>query len=103
MGHRIRDGDLYKIAVIADKSFTTRYGYSTESEREKWEPTPIYPDFIKRPVYTDEGAPFVTLMQDPCENYEPNGRSSDRDCGTCIYTERGNDLIGICKCRKNKI
>lgn len=36
MGHRILDGDLYKIAVIADKSFTICYGYSTESEREKW-------------------------------------------------------------------
>ena len=48
MGHRIRDGDLYKIAVIADKSFTIRYGYSTESEREKWEPTPIYPDLSKK-------------------------------------------------------
>ena len=43
MGHRIRDGDLYKIAVIADKSFTIRYGYSTESEREKWERLPYIP------------------------------------------------------------
>ena len=72
MGHRIRDGDLYKIAVIADKSFTIRYGYSTESEREKWEPTPIYPDFISEPVYTAKGIPFATAYQDVCEHYVAN-------------------------------
>lgn len=85
MGHRIRDGDLYKIAVIADKSFTIRYRYSTESEREKWEPTPIYSDFISEPVYTAKGIPFATAYQDVCEHYvaKPNINSEkwcDKGC-----------------------
>ncbi len=95
------ENDIYKVIELHGRRFEIRYGYYEEIDRD-YEPVPIYPDFIKEPVYTDEGEPFVTLMQDPCESYEPNGRCSDRDCGTCVYTERGDDLIGICKCKKNK-
>ncbi len=96
-----RENDIYNMIELHGRQFEIRYGYYEEIDRE-YEPVPIYPDFIKEPVYTDAGEPFVTLMQDACENYEPNGKSSDRDCGTCAYTERGDDLIGICKCEKNK-
>ena len=96
-----REGDLYKVIELHGKSFEIRYGYYEEIDRD-YEPVPIYPDFIKEPVYTDRGEPFVTLMQDPCESYEPSGRCSDRDCGTCVHIARGHDLIGICKCEKNK-
>ena len=96
-----KEGDLYKVVNTYGRTFELRYGYYGECDR-KYDPDVIYPDFIKEPVYTDEGEPFVTLMQDACENYEPSGKSTDRDCGTCAYTERGDDLIGICKCEKNK-
>ena len=96
-----KEGDLYKVVNTYGRIFELRYGYYGECDR-KYDPDVIYPDFIKEPVYTDEGEPFVTLMQDACEHYEPNGRCSDRDCGTCVHTARGHDLIGVCKCEKNK-
>ena len=96
-----KENDVYKVISLHGKRFEIKYGYYEEIDRA-FEPVPIYPDFIRSPVYTDNGEPFVTLMQDACKKYEPNGNSSDRDCGTCAYTERGDDLIGICKCEKNK-
>ncbi len=96
-----KEKDIYKMIELHGRRFEIQYGYYEEIDRA-YEPVPIYPDFMKEPVYTDEGEPFVTLMQDACEHYEPNGRCSDRDCGTCVYTARGHDLIGVCKCEKNK-
>ena len=101
MGYKIRDSDIYKVVVIADKRFTIRYGYAADSEREIWEPTPIYPDFISEPVYTAEGFPFATAFQDICRHYkikpDNNGESW---CDNCIYFDKREDYIGICKCDK---
>ena len=96
-----QEGDLYQVIELHGRAFEIRYGYYEEIDRGD-EPIPIYPDFKSSPVYTDEGKPFVTLMQDPCEHYEKKGKGSERDCGTCAYTERGGDLIGVCGCKKNE-
>ena len=94
---KIKDGDLYKKIEIGDKIFEIRYGYYEDFEREHNDPVPIYPDFIKSPVY-HEGCPLVTAMQDVCEYF--NGDDAEIGCLVCRYYERADDLIG--KCRKEQ-
>ena len=99
--NRVRDGDLYKIVKLFGKEFELRYGYYEEFEKERGEPIPIYPDFKKSPVYTGEGFPFVTQMQELCEY----GASPFEDgcCADCVHYHHGDELIGICTNEKNKI
>ncbi len=104
MGNKIRDGDIYKIAVIADKSFTIRYGYSTDTEREMWEPTPMYPDFLSEPEYTPDGIPFATAFQDICIHYKvkPN-TNGEKWCDNCIHFDKREDYIGLCRCEEKRL
>lgn len=101
---RIRDGDLYKVVHVYGESFSLRYGYYDESERESryGEPTPIYPNFTKEPLYSSQGYPFATEMQDVCEHYE--GRADGESCYACRHFQKGEELIGLCKneARRNK-
>ena len=100
-----KEGDLYKIITTHGKTFELRYGYYEECDRQSplCEPIVIYPDFIKEPVYTDEGIPFVTVMQDACKSYRgETKRTPDTTCADCIYFRCGEDWIGICACTKNK-
>ncbi len=101
-----REGDLYKIIITHGRTFELRYGYYGECDR-KYEPNVLYPDFIKEPVYTDNGEPFVTIVQDACKSYMGEAkRTPDTTCYECKYFQRGEDWIGICKCgsrqRKNE-
>ena len=98
--NKIRDGDLYKIIELHGKVFELRYGYYEEFERERGDPLPIFPDFKNNPVYTKDGFPFVTQMQELCQY----GSSSFKDgcCVDCAYYKQGDDLIGICTNEKNK-
>ena len=98
--HRPRDGDLYKVVTVFGKVFALRYGYYEEFERSRGEPIPIYPNFRKAPVYTEEGYPFVTQMQELCEHGE--SRFDDGCCADCRYYRDGDELIGICLCEKNR-
>ena len=100
----LQEGDLYKIIKLHGATFEIRYGYYEETDRQ-FEPIEIYPDFIKNPVYTNDGFPFVTLMQDPCEHYKKCTDDPDHDCSNCKYMERGDELIAVCRCdsrRKNE-
>ncbi len=96
------EGDIYKVISLHGKEFTIRYGYYADYEREnhKNDPIPIYPDFEKTPVYTDEGYPFVTQIQDLC----PHGESLQKEafCIDCPHFNHGEELIGICKNHKRK-
>ena len=97
-----KEGDLYKIITTYGKTFELRYGYYGECDR-KYEPNVIYPDFIKKPLYTDNGEPFVTMVQDVCKSYRGEAkRTPDTTCCECKYFQRGDDWIGICTCPKNK-
>ena len=98
--NEIRDGDIYKIVQLFGKTFELRYGYYEEYERDRGEPVPIYPDFKSSPEYTEDGYPFVTQMQDICQY----GKSKFPDgiCVDCKYFKQCDDLIGICKCPKNR-
>ncbi len=97
---KAREGDLFKIIELYGQIFELRYGYYEEYEREKGEPVPIYPDFTRQPVYTNEGFPFVTQMQELCQH----GVSPFEEgcCVDCPHFEAGDELIGICKNIKNK-
>ena len=96
-----KEGDLFKIIDYRGQRFEIRHGYYEEQDR-RFEPMAIYPDFIRNPVYTDNGEAFVTAMQQPCEQF---GGKKDEDsaCGDCLYYRKYEDLLGICSCSKTKI
>ena len=96
-----REGDVYKIVEIFGRRFELRYGYYEEYERERGEPPiPIYPDFRETPLYTAEGYPFVTQMQELCEHGESG--FEDGVCADCRYYRDGDELIGVCLLEKNR-
>ena len=97
---RPRDGDLYKIITLHGRTFALRYGYYEEFERARGEPIPIYPSFRESPLYTDEGYPFVTAMQDACSHH--SGGNPEYGCHSCLYYKGGEELLGICVCDENK-
>ena len=94
------EGDLYKRITAFGKTFELCYGYYEDFERQHNDPMPIYPDFRKHPVYTEDGAPFVTQMQDACIHYAGNA-AVDPDCASCKHFCHGEELLGICICGKN--
>ena len=98
--NKIRDGDLYKIVELYGRRFELRYGYYEEFERESGEPVPILPNFKDAPVYTEDGFPFVTQMQELCEHGE--SQFKEGCCADCRYYRDGEDLIGVCDCPENR-
>ena len=99
----IRDGDLYKSVTVHGKTFELRYGFYEEYEKSSRypEPIPIYPDFLREPIYTDEGYPFVTGMQEPCALAECDIKE-DAFCAFCKHYAHEDELIGICLCEANR-
>ncbi|MBQ9783885.1 MAG: hypothetical protein IJW29_00085 [Clostridia bacterium] len=103
MENRIKEGDLYRRVTLYGQTFELYYGYYEEFERGHSEPIPIYPDFLAHPLYTTEGYPFATQMQDMCEKGAFRERSlQDACCGNCAYFRAGEDLFGICTCKTNQ-
>ncbi len=98
----IAEGEIYKVVTTFGKSFELRYGYYDDIDRNH-SPDIIYPDFVKNPLYTDIGEPFVTMMQDACERYKGNlKRTPDTTCAECEYFKRGEEWFGICTCPQNR-
>lgn len=97
---KIRDGDLYKVLTVFGEKFELYYGYYDERDRygKYAEPLPIYPDFTREPRYTEDGYPFATEMQDVCIHYL--GREGEEGCYACAHFERGEDMIGLCRCKE---
>ena len=101
--NKIRDGDLCKVVTVFGKTFELRYGYYDECERDVMEPIPIYPDFKINPEYTEDGIPFVTMMQDSCECYKGEvSRTYDITCADCKYFKPGEEWFGLCTCESKK-
>lgn len=98
-----KEGDLYKVITVHGKTFEIRYGFYEESDRNSSfaEPMEIYPDFVKQPQYTDDGVPFVTAIQVPCESFSGT-RDENSICEECVFYEHCEELLGICNCPKNK-
>ncbi len=96
---KIREGDLYEIIEIYGRRFEIRYGYYEDFERGRIDPIPIYPLFHEEPIYSSDGFPFATKMQEPCSKYTLRNEHINNDrCADCIhfYTENDN-IIGLCK------
>ena len=100
--NKIRDGDLYKVVTVFGKTFELYYGYYDETERNSkyTEPIPIYPSFIHEPLYTNDGYPFATAMQDICPYFK--GSEGEDSCLACSHFEEGEELIGKCTCANRK-
>ena len=98
-----QEGTLFKVIHLWEQSFPIYYGYYEQCDRENpaVEPMPIYPDFLKTPCYTQDGAPFVTQMQDICSHY-CGKQGPCRECGDCRYYLHGEELLGICTCIRNR-
>ena len=100
-----REGDLYKNVTTFGKTFELRYGFYEERDRQNplCEPAILYPDFLKEPLFTDEGNPFVTVMQDACKSYKGEAkRTADTTCAECKHFRQGEEWFGICTCPENK-
>ena len=100
-----KEGDLYKTVTTFGKTFELRYGYYSERDRQNpiCEPAVIYPDFTREPLYTDDGMPLVTVIQDACGSYRGEAkRTPDTTCAECKFLQRGEDWFGICKSPMNR-
>jgi hypothetical protein len=100
-----KEGDLYKVLTTFGKSFELRYGFYEERDRQSplCEPAIIYPDFIREPLFTETGEPFVTMMQDACGHYKGSTkRTPDSTCAECKHFKQGEEWFGICSCKARK-
>ena len=100
-----KEGDLYKVVETFGKTFELRYGFYEERDRQSplCEPAIIYPDFIRAPLFTEAGEPFVTMMQDACVHYRGSTkRTQDSTCAECKHFKQGEEWFGVCTCDKRK-
>lgn len=97
------EGELYKVIDLHGCQFLIYYGYYDELDRSNptVDPIPVYPDFIAQPRFTAEGYRFVTKMQDACRHYI-GAAAADKDCADCSHYCHGEDLLGICKCERQR-
>ena len=100
-----REGELYRTVTTFGKTFELRYGFYEEKDRQNplCKPAIIYPDFLKTPTFTDDGEPFVTMMQDVCASYKGKSKKTpDTSCAECEYFRQGEEWFGICTYPKNR-
>ncbi len=100
-----KEGELYKVIEAHGKTFELRYGYYEDRDRQNphIEPMEMYPNFIEKPLYTDEGIPFVTAMQSICKQFKLKSKECDEGvdntCYNCAHYEQCQELLGLCKCK----
>ena len=98
-----KEGELFKEIRIYGKIFEIKYGFYEEKDRyaKYAEPVEIYPNFIENPQFTDDGVPFATAMQIPCEHFE--GKIDENSvCDNCKHYRQCEHLLGICECPANR-
>ena len=98
-----KEGELFKIIELHGRTFEIRYGFYEETDRHNRyaEPVEIYPDFVKQPEYTDEGYPFITAIQSPCENFQGK-KDENSTCEDCVHYQHCEELLAICSCPNNR-
>ena len=100
-----KEGDVYKVVTVFGQTFELKYGYYGEKDRQNplCLPDVVYPDLLKNPVYTEEGAPLVTVMQDACDCYKGDEpRTLDTTCADCKFFRDGEEWFGLCACAEKK-
>lgn len=98
-----REGELYKTITVAGHSFDLRYGYYEEYERSLGPPVVVFPNLIVSPLYSPEGHPLATQIQDPCQYFELAAGREEHWCGDCAYFFGEHPEIGECRCKHHKI
>lgn len=99
----VREGEIYRSIIIEGVLFEIRYGFYEECERNNEELSPIYPDFIETPMFTAKGQPFALGYQDCCNEFSrKNERFEENWCVNCIFFDKKEDYIGICRCEKKR-
>ncbi len=99
-----KEGTLYRSITVCGKTFDIYYGYYSESERGRWGPIPIFPDFKTTPHYTDDGMPYVRADQDICTCFLPKPKISGEGwCNDCKHFTAREELIGVCECKELKV
>lgn len=98
-----REGDLFKVIHLHGRTFEIRYGFYEECDRNNQfaEPMEIYPDFLREPQHTDDGIPFITAIQSPCDHFVGN-KDANSTCEDCAHYRHGEELLGICTCPMNR-
>ena len=99
-----KEGELYKTVTAFGHTFELRYGYYEDTDRHT-EPVVIYPDLKKHPIYTENGEPVVTVVQDSCEYFRMNGRGRrtlDSTCSECVFFRQGEEWFARCCCENKK-
>ena len=100
-----KEGELYRVVQTFGRTFELRYGYYEEKDRQNplCKPAVIYPDFVRDPMYTEDGKPFVTLIQDACPRFDgAAARTADSTCAECRHFLRGEEWFGLCGCPENR-
>ncbi len=92
------EGELYKVYEVGGYTFEIQYGYYAENERGRVEPLPIFPDFRKEPVYTEDGYQLAALIHSACQYYKSDRARPERHCGDCIHYSEPTQEIAICRC-----
>ena len=93
------EGQLYKVIHVDEHRFELRYGYNEEFEREHCHPVVVFPDLEKNPLYTQDGYPVVTAVQEPCLHYTvPEHQKPEGWCADCVYYPGLHQEVGICRC-----
>ncbi len=101
---KTQEGTLYRTLNIEGVILDIFYGYYSEHERELWDPTPIFPDLKTERFFTEVGHRLVRADQDVCTEYSPKPKVSGENwCNDCKHYSHGEEIIGICRCKKNKI
>ncbi len=100
-----KEGEIYKTLKCEDKEFVIYYGYNCEKERDRWDPAPVFPNFIKTPVASARGEPFARADQDICRYFEPRPKISGEEwCNDCKHFKLLDEIIGVCRNElKNKV
>lgn len=100
----IKEGALYKSVQIEGMNFNIYYGYECEGERVRgWEPSPLYPDFAKNPLYTSDGKPFALTHDEACSEYKPISKTSECVCcANCKHFLQKEEIIGVCNAKTRK-
>ena len=99
-----KEGDLYKVVTAYGRTFELYYGYYEEADKNNpyVEPMEMYPNFIDNPVYTDEGVPFATALQKPCQHFKGEA-DDDNTCYQCAHYEKCEELLGVCGCKARRL
>lgn len=94
-----REGELYRNVSVGGHLLELYYGYYEDGDRANSDPVVLYPDFFERPLFTGDGHPLVSAVQQPCEHYRPPAEGRPEECcSDCSYYPDSRAEIAVCQC-----